>query len=106
MATLWITEYANMGKDQNGKPVPVGEEPAVAVQTVTYTTATASTVFSGRTRFVRLIANADCHVRFSVAGTAATAGYTKLEADVAEYFGVQNGVGITPLKVSAYDGSS
>lgn len=105
MATLQITEFSKMTDDANNKPIPVGElDSVVATQTVTYTTSTQSATLDKRTRFVRVIADADCHL---AAGTnpTATASNTRLEANVAEYFGVQP-KGTTNTKIAAYDGTS
>ena len=37
MATLYISEYARQARDISGNPVPVGQEPALAIQTVAIT---------------------------------------------------------------------
>jgi hypothetical protein len=94
MATLWVTEFAEIPMVQ-GVPTPVAVEPAVAEQAVTFTTTTASSAFNGSTRYVRIISSADCHVRFGLAPTATTST-AKLLAGVAEWRAV------TPLhKVAA-----
>jgi hypothetical protein len=103
MANAFIAEYANLVNDENGHSVPVPQEPPLAVQRVVYTTAAASAAFNDSTRFVRIIADAKAHFRFSVAGTAATALYPYLAADSAEFFGVPKG---NAYKVNFYDGSS
>ena len=76
----------------------------MTTKTVTYTVSTQSAALDKRTRFVRLIADADCHI---AAGTnpTATSSSTRLEANVAEYFGVQS-IGTTGTKLAAYDGTS
>lgn len=105
MATLQITEFAYMTKDANNQLIPVGElDSVVTTQTVTYTTSTQSNTLDKRTRFVRVIADADCHL---AAGTnpTATASDPRLEANVAEYFGVQP-KGTSDTKIAAYDGVS
>jgi len=102
MATLYITEYKRLGEDQRGHTVLVGQEPSVARQTVTYTTSAQSNTLNKGTKFVRVIADADAHLRFDPDPTA-TAGDTKIEANQAEYFGVD---GVKQMKIAAYDGSS
>ena len=104
MATLWITEYTNIAESFKGKPVLSGQEPAVTTQTVSYTTTTQSLDFQDVTRFVRLIADADVYVMFGESPTA-TVSSTKLQADVAEYFGIERNRNET-LRLAAYDGSS
>lgn len=98
MATLQITEYDKLAVDSGGHSVPVGLEKSLAVQNVTYSTATSSSALNERTRIVRLIADVDAHVNF---GGTATVSSTRLEANVAEYFGVHGGE-----TISVYDGAS
>lgn len=86
MASLRITEYEKMVEVSGGFRVAAGEEPAIAVQTVTFTTSTPSAAFNVRTKFVRIHTDAICSVVFgtnptAVAGTRLTVGQT-------EYFGV------------------
>ena len=71
MATAYITEYSNIGIQQ-GNSIPVAVEPAVADQTVTFTTATQSSAFNAATAFIRLTADAECHVKFGSNPTATT----------------------------------
>jgi len=99
MATAYITEY-NYAGVQQGNVVPVAEEPALADQTVTFTTATQSAAFNAKTSFVRIIADADCHLKF---GTDPTAVATDqfIPANVEQWRGVTAG-----HKVSVYDGTS
>ena len=104
MATLWITQYSNIAESFKGKPVLSGQEPALTTQTVTYTTTAQSSDFAPATRFVRLIADADVYVVFGESPTA-TAASTRLEANVAEYFGTER-IRNQNLRLAAYDGSS
>ena len=94
MATALIAEYETMAGS-----VPCAQEPATATQSVTYTTATASSAFNAKTKFVRIIADAKVH--FAFGGAAATASSPYIAADTPEYFGVDKGI-----TVSFYDGSS
>lgn len=100
MAFLYIQEYEDLAQDRAGNHIPAGNEPAVASQRVTFTVAAQSAAFDGRTRFVRLIADADAFVAFGDNPTA-TASSMKINADTAEYFGVRPGI-----KLSVYDGVS
>lgn len=99
MATLWVTEYADISA-MGGGPAQAGKEPAVADQSVTFTTATQSAAFTAKTRLVRLYSSVACHVLFGADPTA-TAAKQKLAADTEYWRGVTPG-----QKVSVYDGSS
>lgn len=101
-ATCKVSEYANLVLDENGRQVPVPEEPSLASQNITYTTTTASSAFNARTRFVRIVCDAKAHFVFGSAPTS-TAAAPYLATDTAEYFGVPRG---QSYKVSFYDGSS
>ena len=90
MAKLIITEYEELAKDATGRSVLAGREPAITVQSVTITTETDSSALNGKTRFVRLHAEAACHIAFGLAPTAAQDG-TKLAADQTDYFGIHYG---------------
>lgn len=80
MATLWVTEYAYVSVGHGaGAPMPM--EPPEADATVTYTTATQSNAFTAKTKFVRLMASANCHVAFG-ANPTATAAKQRLTAGV------------------------
>lgn len=90
MATLWVTEYAEMPVSQKGADVPIGMEPAVTSQTVSFTaTSGGSNAFNTKTRYVRLISSDDCHIKFGVSPTAATTD-AKMMAGAPEYFGIAN----------------
>ena len=101
MATLKISEYAEMAKDESGDNIAVAMEPAIAEQTVTFTTAAASAAFNSRTKFIRVVADAKAH--FKVGGSPAnpTANSPYLPANLPEYFGVKQA-----HKIKVYDGSS
>ena len=100
MSNLSITEYASVGRDVNGSPLPAGQAPALAIQNVTFTTATASAAFNERTRFIRVVADADCRVVFGTAPVA-TSSDTLMAAGQHEYFGVDPLGG--PYKISAVE---
>lgn len=101
-ATCKISEYREMPDDDNGEVTPVAQEPAVTVQTVTYTTTTQSTAFNNSTHFVRIVCDAKAHFEFGTNPTA-TANDPYVPADAPEYFGVTPGQSI---EVAFYDGSS
>ena len=106
MATLYIREYAKLAKDADGNTIEAGEEPAIADQTVTFTTSAQSAAFNRSTRFVLLKADADAHILFGANPTATTSQF-RLEADVAMFFGLNADlVALGTLEVAAYDGTS
>ena len=102
MALLKVTEYA-AGLVVMGSPIPVGVEPAIAKQAVTYTTATTVTL-DANTRLVRLKADAKAHLEWD--GGAAVANDPDIEANTVEYFGAAPGVDQAARTFSVYDGSS
>lgn len=102
MATMIISEYARMSRDDTGNLVPVGEEPAVATQVVSFTTSTASAAFNANTEFIRVIADAKAHFAIAASPTA-TANSPYIASNTPEYFGLNNTSG---LKIAAYDGTS
>lgn len=102
MATLYITEYKDLPFEA-GHLIPVATEPAEVDQTpVTFTTSSQSAAFNNQTTFVRILADADCHVLFGTNPTA-TANNQKLISNVEYWRGVPKG---QSYKVAAYDGSS
>lgn len=90
MANLIVTEYASLGSDIGASRVPVAAEPAVTTQTVTFTTTTQSNAFNASTRFVRLIADANCHLLFGPNPTATTS-HQKVTANTVEWRAVNPG---------------
>lgn len=91
MSELNITEYENLGRDISGYTVPVGEEPSLGTQTITYTsTSVQSAVFNDRTRFLRIIADIDS--RFAInSDPTADADSSLIPAGTVEYVGIKNG---------------
>jgi len=83
MAVAFVSEYASLATDAAGNAVATGQEPAIAVQTLSIGgTSVASSAFNDLTRFVLIHTDAICHVRFDRAyrsmaftsgGTAAVA---------------------------------
>ena len=102
-ASCRVTEYRSLASDSNGNWIPVALEPSITSQSVTYTTAVASSAFNSATRFIRVVCTAKAHFKVSVAGTNATANDPYMSADAPEYFGVQPNLS---LKINFYDGSS
>jgi len=91
MAKLYITEYAEQGRDSNGAILPVGMEPAIAAQGVSIgASSTASSAFNGNTRFVLLHTDAICSVAFGVSPTA-VATANRMGAGESRFYGVLPG---------------
>lgn len=88
MATLFITELSTLAKGIDGTIIPVASMPPEMVQTVTFTTAVASTAFAGTTKFVRIYSDTNCAIRFGENPTAVVTD-TALAANIPEYFGVR-----------------
>ena len=97
MASLLVTEYSNVGRGYSGYPLPFPQEPAVAIQAVTFTTTTASAAFNAATRIVRVVADANCHVIVAASPTATTS-HTYMAAGEPMTFAVEPG---SSLKIAA-----
>lgn len=86
---LRITEYAEAATDRRGRLVPVAIEPAVAEQSVAVSgTSASSAAFSATTRWVRLLADEDVHVKFGLPTPTATTSHQLLRAGVEYWRGV------------------
>lgn len=89
MATLYISEYANVDRE-TGK-IAIAEEAEVTTQTVSIAAGSAqSSAFNTQTAYVRLHTDAICSVKF---GTNPTASATtkRMAANQTEYFRVPRG---------------
>lgn len=85
MATLYVTEYANLGVSPGGGSAPVVAEPPIAEQTVAIGgSSAASSAFANNTNFIRLHTDAICSVIFGTAPTA-TAAKRRMAANQTEY---------------------
>ena len=103
MATLHITQYANLARDSRGNVMPIAEEPALASGTLTYSTSAASSAFGANTRYVYVQTDGTkAHVAFGTSPTA-TATSNLIVADDGRFFSVPAG---QSFKIAAYDGSS
>lgn len=97
MTTLHIREYHELARDVSGYKMPVGKEPALASQTVTYTTTStqstafqSSTTISANTHLIRVVATGDTLIEFGENPTAVATSIL-IKAGAAEYFGVTPG---------------
>jgi hypothetical protein len=99
MATLYVTEYANIGRDQ-GQGVKLVPLPPVAEQIVAIGVAsTQSGAFNGATNFIRAHADAICSIAVG-ANPSATAGNARMAANQTEYFQVRPGDKIAVIQNS------
>ncbi|NIT14784.1 MAG: hypothetical protein GTN99_11280 [Candidatus Dadabacteria bacterium] len=107
MANLNIVYYDKLAKDISGNVVLSGVEPSKGGEVVSYTTSTQSAAFPDTVRLLRLIADADAYVVFGADPTATASSPLRLEANVAEYFGISDSVKrVSGLKLAVYDGTS
>ncbi len=106
MAVISIAQFKRLARDEKGNIVPVGEVPTVGGEALTFGAATESAPLKKSCRFVRLLADADCYLHFGVTGDTVTLNSAlKLEADVAEYFGLnEQDVRAGTMVVHVYDG--
>lgn len=98
MATLYITEFAMMGKDGANDVLPCAQQLPIAEQTRSLSgTSAQSSALNAQTRYVRLATDTTCFVLFGTDPTATT-GKMPLFAGQCEYFGVPGGI---TLKIAA-----
>lgn len=97
MATLYISEYADVGR--SGGIIPVGAEPATDQAPLTFTgTAASSAAFLNNTSMVRIHTDSIASIKFGTAPTAVANTNKRLTAGQTEYFTVPLG---QSYKVSA-----
>ena len=107
MATINVTEYAELARDASGAEIAAGKEPNLGVQTITFTTNTNNTAFDSAARFLRLISDTDCYLAFGEDGTSPSAGSGasptgwKLKANTVEFVGIR-----ANAEMGVYDGVS
>ncbi len=100
MANLNITEFSGT-PTKNGSNIDIAALPGLAVQSITYTSSTASAAFNAETRLIRVTVDADAWLVVAETPTATVATGTKLPSGAVEYFYVQPGD-----KIAAYDGTT
>lgn len=99
MATLSISEYQVIGRDMNSSPLPIGREPAVAVQSIKVSAKAAqSDTFGEATHIIRVVSDVDCRIAFG-SDPKATDNSMLLPAGAPEYFGVQKGHKLSVVEV-------
>ncbi len=100
MALATVTEYVDLPV-QNGQLILVGNEPALAVQAVPFTsTAGQSGVFNPKTKWVRVNVDAKASFKFGDNTVTAVDGTDPfMAAGSTEFFGIRQ-PGINPTNVS------
>ncbi|SRR6266404_1807209 len=97
MSTLYVTEFADVGKV--GGVIPVGAEPATADQNIPFTaTAGQSAAFKNNTSLVRIHVDGVASILFGTNPTAVANTNRRLSAGQTEYYSIPMGQG---YKVSA-----
>lgn len=97
MATLYITELEEQGRDGNNQLAPAPQLPPVAQQTVAVGAGSIqSAALNARTRMVRLVSDVACSIDVG-ANPTATATSLRLSANVPEYFAVKAGLKIAAI---------
>lgn len=87
MATLFISEFEEMGVGVDGREMQAPVAPPIATQTVTFTTSTASNAFNARTRLVMVLSTAAAAVKFAGTPTAVATDIA-IPGEVPMYFSV------------------
>jgi hypothetical protein len=103
MALATVTEFRGLlkGDSKDYDTLPRITE-IVTSQSVTFTTSAPCNAFNENTKFIRVAANADCHIKGGPSGgTTATTSDAFLPAGAVEYFRVHPG-----MVVAFYDGVS
>lgn len=91
MATLYISEYAVLPTDANGRVLPLTQEPALAEQSVTIAGASAqSAAFNAATKYVMIHTDVACSVLFGANPTAVAAS-KRMAAGETRFHGVTPG---------------
>lgn len=87
MATLYITEYARMARDNLQNAVPAGEEPGLMQTVPIGEKSTPSKPFAATAQFLRVVADGPCKLAFGDDPTA-DQGCMLLPPDRPEIFGL------------------
>lgn len=101
MANAYIREYAGMAVQAAGMGIQAPQEPALATQTVSFTTTTQSAALHANTKLVLVTADAAHNMVAGASPSATATDYPLFTADTERFFGVKGGD-----KLSFYDGSS
>ncbi len=74
MAVLTVSEFEELGRDQDGRLVQIAKGAPLNTQVITLSGSSqaVSTDFDSRTKFVRLSCDGGCHIAFGDSPTATT----------------------------------
>lgn len=101
MATLYLTQYDQLAKEEYGPPVPTGQEPSLGDSVLAISGANeVSPTLHPRTRFVMVHTDVVCHIAFGTDPTATTSN-RRLPADSTIFYGVGPE---TKLKIAVIQG--
>lgn len=91
MATLYITEFSNIGVPANSTQSQMAAQPPIVEQTVALGAASVqSSAVNASTKFVRLFTDTICGISFGTNPTA-VAGSARMAANTTEYFAIPQG---------------
>ena len=92
MAVLYVAEFNGLGVDSSGHKVSAPKWPALNQSTLDYSVSEQSLTLSGSTHFLRIHADAACHINIGTSGTStATTSMARLAADQTEFVCVPPG---------------
>ena len=97
MAIMYVTEYG--GTASAGGQIEVPQEPALAVQTVDFTTTTASAALQDDTQFVSIQLSVDGHIHFAAAPVATIETSRVHQANTVSFHGVKGGLKVAALAI-------
>ena len=101
MANAYVREYAAVGFGAPGQAMQAPHEPALASQTVSFTTSAQSAAFNANTRLIWVRADAAANIEVGDNPTATATDYPQILADTDYFFSVDGGG-----KIAFYDGTS
>lgn len=90
MAYAYVTEYERLAEDAQGKPIMCGMRPAVNMQRIALSAASAqlTTALNSRTRFVHITTDQACSFRCGKGNQTALVTDTRIPADGEHWFGL------------------
>ena len=99
---LYVTEYSMLAREDHGKPIATGQEPAENEFTITLSgTSAQSGQLANATRFVMVHTSEICHIAFGTNPTATTS-HRRLPADATVFYGIKAG---SELRIAAITGT-
>ena len=96
---MYITEYEIVPLGAEGIGIQIPMEPPLAVQTVDFTTTTASAALQAGTRFVSIQLSADGHIHFAPTPVATIETSRVHKANAVSWHGVNKDTKIAALAI-------